>query len=283
MEHLRPETVEVMSGPDARRFAFVEDIPWISYPRVEFILGQLNDSFRHVPHQRSPGLMIIGDIDSGKTALLERFTELHPEVENSDGTRQHPALLVRAPLRADEQLFYMNILNVLRVPFPPQENVRNRHGRVVAMMVKANVRMLLIDEIHNLLAGSHRAHYDFLNLLRDLASKLRIPIVGAGIETAYNALQYDKQLESRMPVVRLVPWQFNDDFFRLLSSYEGRLPLKHPSGLVNDPLARTLFDICQGSMGGLYTILKKATVEAIRSGQERVTVAIVKHVTASTA
>lgn len=272
-----------MSGTDADRFAFLQKIPWIGYPWVKQILLTLDDSFHHIPHQRSPGLMIIGDIDSGKTSLLERFTELHPEVENPDGTRQHPALLVRAPLRADEQLFYANILNTLRIPFPPQENVRNRHGRVLSMMVKAKVRMLLVDEIHNVLAGSHRAHHEFLNLLREFTSVLRIPIVGAGIESAYNALQYDQQLRSRMPTVRLEPWKFNDDFFRLLASYEGRLPLKRPSGLANDPLARMLFDRCLGSMGGLYTILKKATMEAIRNGQERVTVAIVKHVTARAA
>ena len=42
--------------------------------------------------------------------------------------------------------------------------------------------MLIIDELHNMLAGGPAVRREFLNLIRFLGNVLRIPIVGVGTE-----------------------------------------------------------------------------------------------------
>ena len=48
--------------------------------------------------------------------------------------------------------------------------------------------MLVIDELHNILAGSPARQREFLALLRFLGNELRIPIVGVGTKEAYMAI-----------------------------------------------------------------------------------------------
>lgn len=57
--------------------------------------------------------------------------------------------------------------------------------------------MLVIDELHNILAGTSVRRREFLNLLRFLGNKLRILLVGVGTRDAYFAIRSDDQLENR--------------------------------------------------------------------------------------
>nr|WP_254601631.1 TniB family NTP-binding protein [Burkholderia lata] len=53
--------------------------------------------------------------------------------------------------------------------------------------------MLDVDEVHHLLAGSHREQRASLNLLKFLANDLRISMVLVGTRDAVLALQTDAQ------------------------------------------------------------------------------------------
>ena len=58
-------------------------------------------------------------------------------------------------------------------------------------------KFFIIDEIHNILAGSTHKQREFLNILRFLGNELQLPIVGVGIKDAYLAIRSDDQLENR--------------------------------------------------------------------------------------
>jgi hypothetical protein len=59
------------------------------------------------------------------------------------------------------------------------------------------VRLLVIDEIHSLLAGTYREQRILLNSIRFLANDLRLPLVCAGTHEAKQALMTDQQLADR--------------------------------------------------------------------------------------
>ena len=54
--------------------------------------------------------------------------------------------------------------------------------------------MLIIDEIHSLLAGTFREQRIILNAVRFLANDLQMPLVCLGTEEANQALMTDQQL-----------------------------------------------------------------------------------------
>jgi hypothetical protein len=69
-----------------------------------------------------------------------------------------------------------------------------RH-RIRSLARQLEVRMLVIDEIHSLLAGSFREQRIFLNAIRFLANDLRLPLVCARFHESYPSATYAFSLD----------------------------------------------------------------------------------------
>ena len=72
--------------------------------------------------------------------------------------------------------------------------------------------MLIIDEIHSILAGTFREQRIILNAIRFLAKELRIPIVCVGTHDAKQPLMADQQLADRFEAVELRKWEDDATF-----------------------------------------------------------------------
>jgi hypothetical protein len=85
---------------------------------------------------------------------------------------------------------------------------RGHDAEAMALSVLRAVgaKMLVIDELHNLLAGNRSVQRECLNLFRFLGNVLRVPIVGVGTREAYLAIRSDDQLENRFAPVTLPLW-----------------------------------------------------------------------------
>jgi hypothetical protein len=67
---------------------------------------------------------------------------------------------------------------------------------------------------------------EFLNLIRFLGNKLRIPLVGVGTREAYLAIRSDDQLENRFEPFPLPLWQPGAEARSLLASFAASFPLR---------------------------------------------------------
>ncbi len=130
--------------------------------------------------------------------------------------------------------------------------------------------MLIIDEIHHLLAGGSEKHRHFLHVLKYFANELQIPIIGVGTIDALRTIQTDEQLENRFEALPLPSWQLDRDFQRLLASFERTLPLHEPSGLSNERLAAQLLALSQVTIGELAALLTRAATYTIETGREQI-------------
>jgi hypothetical protein len=130
--------------------------------------------------------------------------------------------------------------------------------------------MLIIDEIHHILAGHISKQHLFLNVLKYLGNELRIPLVGVGTIDAIRAMQTDPQMANRFEPVGLPRWDMSREFQTLLSSFERFLPLKYASGLAQPVLAAKLLALSEGTIGELSQLLTTAAARAIRTGKERI-------------
>jgi hypothetical protein len=134
----------------------------------------------------------------------------------------------------------------------------------------AGVRILVIDELHNLLAGQRLQQRRFLNLLRWLGNELCIPLVAAGTVEALRAIQSDDQLANRFSPFALPPWRMGEEYLRLLNTLEALLPLREPSHLVEPALAKKILALGEGILGEFVTVVTGAAAEAITSGEEHI-------------
>jgi Bacterial TniB protein len=130
--------------------------------------------------------------------------------------------------------------------------------------------MLVIDEVHALLAGSYRQQRILLNTLRFLATDLRIALVCAATEDAKRALTTDQQLADRFEDVELPRGHNDEEFDRLLASFQSIMPLRKRSDVVSPLMRRLLLEHTDGVTVRLVRLIEMLAVDAIRSGNEEI-------------
>ncbi len=133
---------------------------------------------------------------------------------------------------------------------------------------KYKVKMLIIDEIHNMLAGRKDKQREFQNLLRYVGNALRIPIVCLGTKDAYLAIRSDPQLENRFEPFLLPAWKEDEEYESLLASMVSILPLKNPSNLNHPEISRYILEKTGGILGEIFTLLRRAAILAIETESE---------------
>ncbi len=130
--------------------------------------------------------------------------------------------------------------------------------------------MLVIDELHNVLAGRGDVRREFLNLLRFLGNELHVPLVGVGTRDAYLAIRADDQLENRFEPFTLPLWEPDAEACSLLASFAASFPLRRRSPIATPEMARYLLTRSEGTIGELARLLTDAAVAAIDSGEEAI-------------
>ena len=269
--HLQATARAVLDLPAAERVTHMRRPRWIGYTRAKQLLAKLDDLLTHPKTHRMPNLLIVGDTNAGKTMLANRFVQLHPADDNPDGDAAIvPVLAIQAPPGPDEGRFYNAILEALFAPYNPRERVAQKQVQVLRILKGVGLRMLIIDEVHNVLTGPVTKQRQFLNVLKYLGNDLQIPLVGLGTKEALRAVQADPQLANRFEPAALPRWQLNQELQMLLASFERALPLREPSRLADEQLARKLLVLSEGSLGELSSLLTAAAVYAVQSGAERI-------------
>lgn len=270
--HLNELVVEQLALSQEERIEKIRSDRWIGYPKAKSILTKLDDLLSYPRTERMPNMLIVGDTNNGKTMLTKRFLKQHPAIDNPDGDGIiAPVLLVQAPPVPDEGRFYNAILEMLFAPYRPSERVDKKQFQVIKLLRYIGTKILVIDEIHHILAGNLNRQRAFLNVLKYLGNELQISIVGVGTKDAFRALQSEPQLANRFEPALLPRWEFNQDFLRLLVSFERMLPLVSPSNLHAKTLAMQLFSMSEGYIGELSRLLNDAAVYAVKNKIESIT------------
>jgi len=137
-----------------------------------------------------PNLLIVGPTNNGKSMIVEKFRRGHRPVTEAD--REHvPVLCVQMPSDPSVVRFYIALLAALGAPLQPRR-VSEVEQLSLSLLRSTGVRILVIDELHNVLAGQSNSRREFLNLLRFLNNELRIPIHTGGRYARYRSAQPDR-------------------------------------------------------------------------------------------
>ena len=137
-------------------------------------------------------------------------------------------------------------------------------------MVAIGVQVLVIDEVHNILAGSYREQRIVLNTLRFLSNRLQISLVCFGVNEAREAISGDVQLARRFEQFTLNRWAANEQFETLIVSILRNTPLQHPSVLTAKSMRRML-QVTEGITANIFHMVNSLAIEAIETGVERIT------------
>jgi len=278
LAHLHESVRELAHEDNSTRIRHIRSERWITYARAEDALLQLDDLLTFPKRTRMPNLLLVGPTNNGKTMILEKFRRSHPATAASateHGAANVPVLMVQMPAAPDEARFFSAILKALNLPDMLPARAPKRQDAAVRVLDETAVRLLIIDEVHNILAGSRLHQRRLLNLLRWLGNELQIPLVAAGTAEALHAVQSDDQLANRFEPLILPRWTDGAQYRQLLGTLEVLLPLRHPSHLAKPALARKILASAEGVLGEVLTIVTRAATRAIATGIEAITVEVI--------
>ena len=95
-------------------------------------------------------------------------------------------------------------------------------------------------------------------------------LVCAGTADAKRAMLTDQQLADRFEAVELPPWHNDNDFRRLLASFQALLPLRKKSDLSTPDIRQEILRRTEGITVRIVRLLEQLAVEAVRSGSEEI-------------
>lgn len=249
----------------AERLRAIRREGWVSYDAGEQVLAHLGILFDSPESHRPECAALIGDANAGKTTLALRFTA---EKQRALGGTA-PVLFVECPPRADIGAFYTNAFRALKAPSPVTASSERKRIQFLDLMRRHGARMLIIDEIHNILVGSHESKMHFMVSLKSLSNELRIPIIAIGTRDALAAMHVDDQLSSRFPVMELPCWACSREYGVFVLSLIDAMGLRKKTEM-NEALGRRIHLMSGGLTGGTVKLVTRLSEIAIVSGREQI-------------
>lgn len=156
---------------DTVRLATIRGDRWIGFDRARIVLDRLSALMETPRQTRMPGLLVYGGSGIGKTMIATRMASQYPSTYDAEsGVTSTPLLLLQAPPAPDERRFYEHVLTKIGAPMAGRPPVSTLEVRALCHLRDMGLRMIMIDEVHNLLAGSFREQRRFLNMLRFLSN-----------------------------------------------------------------------------------------------------------------
>lgn len=271
LAHLTPETAELARRSNKERIGLVWQECWLGYPAAMRSIERLEWLLRLEKRRRMPNMVLLGLTNNGKSTIIKRFISDHPMRTSPDGEYEEASVVYFEIPGPQPARFYGCLLRALNSHRPLTRNLAPLENEALWLLDRCGTRMIIIDEIHNILTGNKDHRRAILNLVRFLGNTLQIPLVIVGTPDAAMVTQADDQTANRFEPFVLPTWTYGEDFLTLLDSFEGVLPLRKSSDLSNPILARKILTMSDGILGEMVTVLSRAAELAIRTGAERIT------------
>ena len=194
-DHLTDDAGAVLAESIDDRIYFIRSKRWIAYPKAIEILGHLNDLLKHPRTTRMPSLAVYGDSGMGKSMLVEKFKDDHSQSAHAWPHRPRSKLLVvELAGRPSERRLFAQILAVLGAPQSPRATIAELERTTIRLLEDLSVQVLVLDEIHNVLAASWREQRVVFNTLRNLSNVLKLSLVCFGIMEARASDQWRRAI-----------------------------------------------------------------------------------------
>lgn len=273
LQHIHPMYQKNVKLNDEERIEWIRTDKWVQYPSAELALTRFEDLLSYPPRDRMPCLLLYGDTGMGKTMIIRKFVRDHPPVFNKGtGVTTMPVVAIQMPPEPNERDFYDELLKTLGVPRRGNRGTMSETRELCRrFLFEMGARVLIIDEVHSMLAGTFRQQRVFINTIRFLSNDLRIPLICAGIDEARLALLSDEQLANRFDAFELTRWKNDSSFQNLLTSFAAILPLKLPSTISSEKSRKVIIEMTNGITVQICRLIETVAVKAIQTGQECIT------------
>lgn len=265
--HLGPFAVPFIGLEPSERVAKIRERRFTDFPRCRYVMDLMDGLF-----DSNGNLLFWGESGAGKTTIIKRYLkEKPPRFDETTGVMLTPVVAILMPPVCNPVWLFEKLLDAVNAPQPlSRPNVAQLEKRIIELYGLLHVRLLIIDEVHDMLGGTARQQRAMLNVIRHLTNQLGVPLVLFGTQAARTALIPDPQLARRFTVHNISSWTAGEDFEGLIGTILRTFPLKRQSSLTVQSL-RALLTYSRGNTGRIFETLIALGIHAVQSGQECIT------------
>jgi len=269
-------TLNMLNKSDSDRIEFIKKPKFIKHPKAIKLFDKLNVLMNEPQKDRIRSMLLVGDSNNGKTAMLKKYAEMNisedKEIEDEAFLRKiEHCMYIQAPNRADLHDLYNSMFQWFFVPYRKDEPISERERKMKHYCDINQVKIIVIDEIQGALIGSITKQMEFMSGIKNLSNVLKIPIVLVGTPKGVSLVSADHQLKSRFVPTKINKWNLDEDYISLLYAIEMTLPLKKPSCIYEDEKLYTeILELSDGLIGDIMTICNLLAIKAIESGKEKI-------------
>ncbi|WP_160279964.1 TniB family NTP-binding protein [Novilysobacter arseniciresistens] len=263
--HLDERIEGVAAGRAEKRIAYALADQYVPYGYSEFLISEVAWMVQQNPSRRPKCMLIFGESGCGKSMILNEVVRRFAAPEAS---AEMPVVSVDLPSATDMRPFFIRVLRALDYPFSQYDRKDVLYDQMVMALKVANTRVLVIDELHNLLLA-RKGMEECMVTLRDMVN-IPLSILSAGTQSARVCVAADDQLKHRFRCHPMGKWKVSQSTRDFVATLESRLPLLKPSNLADKEILVQLVSKCGGHPATIVTVIREAAREAILCGEESI-------------
>ena len=273
---LHPSIEPYVQAPLAQRIPQVlQDRP-IRYPAFDTVVGQAEWMIYEPELNRARGLVVSSERGNGKTTIA-KLLQAHYN-DRADPDRPSVVSISMSGAR-DARTVFGRILETLGSPARISHRVSDREMLVCRLLDGLGCRLLVLDEVQDIVLGSEREQQRALEGIKFLMNELKLHVIGFGTEKAFQALASDPHLEARFTEFVLPRWKADSTLANFLATYERYLPFEEASNLGSADVVKLLAKVGGGTLGKTVSRVQNAALAAMIEGAKSISM---KHLETAT-
>jgi len=227
-EHLAPRAQHAATLNGAARIEIIRGDWIVRHAAVAQGLNAARWLLEGPRRTRTTGLLITGEVGSGKTTLAKLVKRTYPVAAES---HEEPVVMIALTGARHMRTVYGRILEALHGPVKANHHTSDREMAALRLLRAVRCRGLIVDEVQDVLAGSMNEQRRTLDGLKFIMNEVQLPIIATGTPAAAEAFRSDTHLEKRFDKLTLPTWTVGSELASLLNSVSRIIPLRRRSYL----------------------------------------------------